>query len=176
MYFGGRLPPESRPKKQSTLKGIFKKGLKDETGVPILKYDPESPQALQGGATIGISTRFRIFTGRDDIGPLSKETTTGGDELEKLIKPYGFASGFDGFELDHVHEIQLGGLAQNNVVPNLWPLESAKNSRKGRSLASSLVTYPKDAKEKLRIATLKTMITPETDADGKFYFKIESTD
>lgn len=173
MYFGGRLPPASRPKSQSVMKGIHTRNQKDETGTIIKEYLPTKRTALEGGGTIGLTDPFFIRIGRV-VGPLSQETTTGGDALNKLISPYGFNSTTDGMQLDHVHEIQFGGLAKNDKVVNLWPLEQGLNSRKGSVLSKADVDYPKG--HTVKIPTLKTIKNDDVKKKKKFFFKIKSVE
>ena len=171
LVFGGRLPPDRRPKSQSSMRAINSKGQKDETGSPMVVYSPEKPAKLPGGETIGIAARFQVRVGTI-VGPLSQETTAGGDKLLRLIEPYGFNASQDGYQLDHVHEIQFGGLAQNDTVENLWPLEQSQNASKGSTLKGASVDYPKG--QTIQIATLKTVQNDEVKKRNKFFFKIIS--
>ncbi|WP_395018484.1 DUF4157 domain-containing protein [Dongia sp.] len=171
LVLGGRLPPDRRPKSQSAMRAILTKGQKDETGSAMVVYSPEKPAKLPGGETIGLGTKFRIRLG-SIVGPLSQETTAGGDKLLRLIEPYGFNATQDGYQLDHVHEIQFGGLAQNDQVENLWPLEQATNAGKGSSLKGASVEYPKG--QTIKIATLKTVQNDDVKKRRKFFFKISS--
>jgi len=173
MYFGGRLLPANRPKSQRALKAIHTKGQRDETGAEVVAYRPETIKTLPKGEKIGLSPRFFVNVGTK-LGPLSRETTAGGGELERRIAPYGFSSEGDGLQLDHAHEIQFGGLAQNDKVENLWPLESSKNGRKGSKLSRAEVEYPKG--HKVRIPTLKTIQNDDVSKGKKFFFIIRSTE
>ena len=120
---------------------------------------------------IGLSATFIVRKGTI-VGPLSQETTAGGGALLKLIEPYGFNSTQDDMELDHVHEIQFGGLAQNDLVDNLWPLEARRNSAKGSGLSKVTVEYPKG--QSVKIGTLKTVQNADVKKKTKFFFKITS--
>lgn len=173
LYFGGRLPTSSRPKRQSSMKAIKSRGQNDETGTEITEYKPSKCAKLAGGAVIGLADPFFIRLGRV-VGPLSQETTEGGEKLLKLIGPYGFNSTDDGMELDHVHEIQFGGLAKNDKVENLWPLESAKNSRKGSTLGKAEVEYPRG--HVINIPTLKRIQNDDVKKKKKFFFKVKSVE
>jgi len=173
MYFGGRLPSASRPKSQSVMKGIHNRNQNDETGTPVIECRPFKRTTLPGGGTIGLEDPFFIRI-RRIVGPLSQETTKSGEKLRKLIKPYGFNAKIDGLELDHVHEIQFGGLAKNDKVENLWPLAQALNSRKGPTLSRADVEYPKG--HTVKIATLKTIKNDDVRKKKKFYFRIKSVE
>lgn len=171
LYFGGYLAPAERPKKQSIMKGIHSRGQNDSTGTPVKQYFPHSKAKLPGGDSIGLSAKFHIDVGTV-VGPLTEETTAGGGELLKRIGPYGFNSTDDDMQLDHVHEIQFGGLATNDTIDNLWPLQSSRNSAKGGGLAGATVEYPKG--HAVRIPTLKTIKNDEVKKKEKFYFKVVS--
>jgi hypothetical protein len=172
LYFGGRLPPARRPMAQSILRGLFTRGLNVE-GEPVQEYSPHGRKQLPGGARLGLGFALtthevgRISVGKI-VGPLSTDTTPGGDTLRQAIAPYGFNSTTDGLELDHVHETQFGGISQNDRIENLWPLQSSLNSSKGSTLASAGVEYPKGTNT--TIAALKPLIT----ATKKFWFKVRS--
>ena len=176
LYFGGPVNARNPARRQSALKAML--GKPDGNGVIVKAYSPLQREALRDekGApmptrTIGLNAGFIIGTGRV-LGPLSQETTQGGGKLGQLIEPYGY-SGEDGYELDHVHEIQFGGLSANDRVENLWPLEARKNSSKGSALSKAEVEYPKNNKERVRIPTLKLM---QGDPENKerFWFVIRS--
>jgi hypothetical protein len=166
MYFGSRLRPEQRPKKQSVLKSIFRKGQKDEYGKPVLEYYPHVRKQLPDGETIGLTSDY--FIPHQAIGPLSTETTPGGGKLDRAIAPYGFTSTDDGMQLDHVHEIQFGGRAKNDRLENLWPLDSSTNASKGSTLSRAPVEFPKG--KQTRITELKLMT-----GKRQFWFKVKST-
>ena len=171
LYFGGYLAPADRPSKQTFLRGLLRKGQKDSTGTPVKEYFPHTKAKLPGGDSIGLSPKFHLDVGTI-VGPLTEETTAGGGELLKRIGPYGFNSTDDDMQLDHVHEIQFGGLATNDTIDNLWPLQSGRNSGKGSGLAGATVEYPKG--HPVRIATLKTIKNDEVKKKEKFYFKVVS--
>jgi hypothetical protein len=171
LYFGGYLDVAERPKKQSVLKGIHNKGQKDSHSKEVKAYSPHTKKKLDEGDSIGLSSDFHIDVGTV-VGPLTEETTAGGGKLLSLIAPYGFNATEDDMQLDHVHEIQFGGLAKNDTVNNLWPLQSARNSAKGSGLAGATVEYPKG--HAVRIATLKTIKNDEVKKKEKFYFKVVS--
>ncbi|GJH13035.1 hypothetical protein CBA19CS11_29375 [Caballeronia novacaledonica] len=173
LYFGGRLPTGRRPKSQGALKAIYSKGQRDETDNFVLEYRPQKKQALRGGEEIGLDSEFFVKTGVI-VGPLSTDATPGGGKLERLIAPYGFSSDGDNMQLDHVHEIQFGGVAQNDKVENLWPLLSILNSIKGSKLSRAEVEYPKGTP--IRIPTLKAIQNEEVAKRKKFFFKITSTE
>jgi hypothetical protein len=173
IYFGGRLPPANRPKRQAAMKSIHKKNQNDETGTPVTEYSPIKRAVLPGGGTIGLTDPYFIRIGRV-VGPLTQETTPGGGALGRLIEPYGFSAEDDGMQLDHVHEIQFGGVAKNDKVENLWPLAQGLNSRKGRALASANVEYPKG--HTVKIPTLKTIKNDDVTQKKKFFFKIKSVE
>jgi hypothetical protein len=168
LYFGGYLPVASRPKSQSVIKGIHSRDQKDETGTPIKVYMPHNRTNLESGGTIGLISDFYIHVGKK-VGPLTQETTTGGKALGNLIKYYGFLPDPEGMQLDHVHEIQFGGIAKNDRVENLWPLSKSRNSSKGSTLASMTVEYPRG--NQINIPTLKLIKRPDKE---KFYFTVRS--
>jgi hypothetical protein len=161
---------------QTQLKKML--GKPDGNGVVVEEYSPFTQRALrdannkeQSTRKIGLSSGFILSVG-NKIGPLSQETTQGGGKLGNIIEPYGY-SGADGYELDHVHEIQFGGLSKNDTIGNLWPLEARKNSSKGSALSKAEVEFPKGSKEKIRIPTLKLMQGKSKNAD-RFWFVITS--
>jgi hypothetical protein len=159
LYFGGRI---DKPRLQSTLKGMHTKGLADETGNKVVKYTALAGGKLPKGGTIG--SVIALDTGTV-VGPLGQATTPGGGKLEREIAPYGYSSA-DGYQLDHVQEIQLGG---QDALSNLWPLEAGKNASKGSTISRRVVSYP-DAATKLGVPELKRM-PPPAGSKG-FYFKI----
>jgi hypothetical protein len=173
MYFGGRLAPADRPKKQSVLRGLHTKGLNVE-GEPVEEYSPHGHKTLPGetrpiglGLNVGTHEIGRISVGKI-VGPLSHDTTPGGSKLGNIIDKYGFSSTEDGMQLDHVHETQFGGIPQNDRVENLWPLASSMNSSKGASLRAAPVEFPKGTMT--TISHLKTQIAP----NRPFWFKVKS--
>ena len=168
LYFGGKISAASRPRSQAVLKAMFEKGEKDETNSAIRPYQPTQPAKLPDGKQIGLNPNFFINQG-SLVGPLSQETTEGGDKLGALIEPYGFSGSVDNMDLDHVREIQFGGLAKNDRVENLWPLNASLNRRKGSKLANATVEYPR-GNPGARISTLKTI------KDREFWFKVKSTE
>jgi hypothetical protein len=170
MYFGGRLETANRPKKQSVMKAIHNQNQKDETKTPITKYTPHGGGSLKGGGDIGLKPAYYVTVGKI-VGPLSQETTTGGGKLGKLIEPYGFSAEDEGMQLDHVHEIQFGGLAKNDTVGNLWPLPQRLNSIKGSKLSKANVEYPRG--HLVKIPTLKTIKNEDVNQNKKFFFKIQ---
>jgi hypothetical protein len=171
LYFGGYLPVASRPKPQSVMKAIHSKGQKDETDNHIKVYLPHNRTNLERGGKIGLTPEFYIYVGKT-VGPLTQETTTGGDKLENLIKYYGYQSTQDDLELDHVHEIQFGGIAKNDTVCNLWPLKAGRNSSKGPTLASTTVEYPRG--NQINIPTLKLIQNDDVKKGKKFFFVVNS--
>ncbi len=173
LYFGGPLPADRLPRKQTTMKGILSRNQNDETGTPIKEYFPHKPATLPGGMRIGLSPDFYLKVGTV-VGPLSQETTGGGKILKDRIEPYGFQSTPDGLQLDHVHEIQFGGLAQNDRIENLWPLERSRNSAKGSSLSKATVEYPRG--KQINIPTLKLVKNDEVKRREKFFFKVKSVE
>jgi hypothetical protein len=174
LYFGGPVNDKNPARSQKDLKKM--RGKPDGNGVVVEEYTPFKPRALrdeknkeQSGRKIGLSSGF-ILAVNDKVGPLSQQTTQGGGKLGSIIEPYGY-SGADGYELDHVHEIQFGGLSKNDTISNLWPLEARKNSSKGSALSKAEVEFPKGNKEKVRIPTLKLMQGDSRNKD-RFWFII----
>lgn len=167
LYFGGPLPPASRPRSQATMQAM--KGKNDETGAEVKEYHPHVPQGLYKGGRIGLGSSYFLAVG-SKVGPLSEETTEGGDKLKALIEPYGFSGAEARMDLDHVREIQFGGLAKNDVVANLWPLGDSANRSKGSKLAQAEVEYP--AGKRTQIPVMKR-IAKETKRE--FWFKVKST-
>lgn len=174
MYFGGPI------NKKMSQKQLKKEYDKTPTGVvggeKVKEFVPEkTSQSLPGGSgSIGIGPAYRIEIG-SIVGPLSQDTTPGGGKLQSLVEPHGWNSSDDNQQLDHVREIQFGGIAKNDVVKNLWPLESRLNSIKGATLGAGSVDWP--GGEKMRIADLKRVDSDETRGDPpkKFWFKVVST-
>jgi hypothetical protein len=146
------------PRSQVTLKQ--REGQTDETGTVIRAYHPTSTATLPGGSTIGLRSPY-VLDVNSIVGPLSNATTPGGGTLLRAIAPYGFNSTDDNMQLDHVQEIQYGG---QDVLANLWPLQSSRNSAKGGQLANALVEFPRG--ERIRIPLLKRI------PNRQFYFKI----
>ena len=147
-----------RAKKQNYLK--TRVGKNDETGEVVKAYKPHEPKTLPNKAKIGISRGFRISKNRV-IGPLSEETTPGGENLNKILRKFGFLPSTESMDADHVQEIQFGG---QDIVENLWPLEKSRNRSSGSTLKSYQVTYPKTGRE-VPLSTLKKRLR-------KYYFKI----
>jgi hypothetical protein len=174
LYFGGRLPVKLRPRSQKELEALFKANKKDETGNFVRKYGPQSLNQLPGGDTIGLAPAFQIRAGTV-VGPLppTSETTEGGDVLEKAIAPYGFASENESppLQLDHVHEIQLGG-SKNDTIENLWPLEKSANRNKGSKIKNADVEFPEG--NMIKMSELK-LIAQSRPKNKQIWFKVEAT-
>jgi len=158
LYFGGLI---NKPRTQSTLKGMYTRGVIDETGNPIKAYAPHRGGTLPDGPTIGISAEYRIAKGTI-VGPLSVASTPGGSKLNRPLSRYGFAPGFEEMDADHVREIQFGG---EDEIENLWPLDASTNRAAGSTLARTKVKYPNGRKE-IGINELKDY------SSRRYYFKI----
>jgi hypothetical protein len=158
LYFGGKI---DKPRKQSVMKAML--GQKDETDTPIRAYPPHPGGKLPRGGTIGLTETLGIGT---KVGPLGNATTPGGGKLQRLIAPYGY-SAEDGYQLDHVREIQMGG---SDSVGNLWPLEAKTNVTKGSTLSRKKVEFPKG--NTLGIPELKRIPPLGTGSKKGFYFTI----
>lgn len=169
LYFGGNLPTANRPKLQATMQAQYVSGTLDETGTAIQEFKPHERKSLPGGGTIGLTSEFYISSGKI-VGPLTSETTEGGDNLGRLIIPYGFSGALDVMDLDHVHEVQFGGLAQNDKVENLWPLDASLNRSKGSRLSRAAVEYPKGTNT--TIDTIKRIQNSDVQNRRKFHFKV----
>jgi hypothetical protein len=171
LYFGGRLPVNKRPRSQLSMQKLYSSNTLDDTGTAVQEYKPHERKKLPDGETIGLTSEFYVSKSNNTIvGPLTTETTEGGDKLERLILPYGFSGSEDDMDLDHVHEIQFGGLTQNDKVENLWPLKSSINRSKGSRLSRASVEYPKGVQT--TIDNLKNIQTDEVRNRRKFFFKI----
>lgn len=72
---------------------------------------------------------------------VDKGKTPGGKKINELLKPYGFRSGKDKLDGDHVIEIQLIGPKRGNEIGNMWPLNQTIN-RHGLSLSNQDVELP----------------------------------
>ena len=173
MFFGG---PIRHPKSQSVLQGIWSRDQKDELGVPVKRYSPTEQDYLldengkASGTEIGLEPHSRLTRG-SVVGPLGRETTPGGGALDKLIKPYGYTSEGNYFQLDHVIEIQMGG---KNEPENMWPLEASINAAKGSGISKAHVSIP-DGGE-LAIPDLKRIDSPAVRNGEKYFFKIVKFD
>jgi phage-related protein len=166
LYFGGRI---GRTKPQSELYALFTKKQKDETNTEVNEYKPHDRKALPGGAAIGLTSDYHVHDGVK-VGPLSTDSTGGGDKLGNLIIPYGFSGSGEDMDLDHVREIQFGGLDKNDRVENLWPLDASTNRAKGSRLSRAPVDYPKA--HPTTIAELKRVQNKEVKEKKKFWFRI----
>jgi hypothetical protein len=168
LYFGGKSPGA---KSNSALKSL--QGKKDSGGVTVREYLPEVGGSLyesdgQGGEKksgdkIGIAAKYRIYVGKV-IGPLSSAGTPKGGTINKLLKKYGWSPSAEQMDGDHVQEIQFGG---DDVIGNLWPLDSSENTSAGPTLAGASVQYPTSGKT-IKISELKKKL-------AKYYFKIRKT-
>jgi 5-methylcytosine-specific restriction endonuclease McrA len=132
---------------------------------PAIKEFLPSGGTLSGGESIGIQAPYRIGKG-SVIGPLSSATTPGGEKLAVILKRYGYHPDVDPMQVDHVHEIQLGG---KDVVENLWPLATSINSKAGSTIAGCRVRFP-DGSGDVPLRDLKRLSGTE------FYFEIEKTE
>ena len=87
--------------------------------------------------TFGIASEFRI-----QIGNTFKyepgEGTPGGRLLNKSLSYFGFRTGTEGTDGDHVLETQLIGVKRANTIPNMWPLIKNQN-RHGLKLKDTIV-------------------------------------
>jgi hypothetical protein len=171
LYFGGKTG--GAVKSQSVLKGLFTKKAKDVEGVQVREYDPHTGGPLyesdgkggekKSGDKIGISSKYRISVGKV-IGPLSTAQTPKGGKINSVLKKHGFSPSTEGMDGDHVTEVQFGG---DDVIENLWPLDSGENLSAGPTLAGASVQYPTSGKT-IKISELKQKST-------KYYFKIIKT-
>jgi hypothetical protein len=152
LYFGGRT---STPIPQTKLKSLFDNNEKDPNGVEIKPYTPHGGGELaEGGGKIGLTSRWYLAK-NTIVGPLKagdeEDGRTESAKLNTLLKRYGYVSTTDNMEVDHVHELQVGG---KDELGNLWPLDAAINSTAGPTLAGATVEYP-DASGTVKIAELK---------------------
>ncbi len=159
LYFGG-------PTKVSIPQVELKKnaGKTDATGTVIKEYKPETGGTLSDGTTritIGISPRWRLAVGTI-IGPLSNANTPGGGKIIDVLQHFGFKGRQDGMDGDHVHEIQMGG---EDVIANLWPLESSPNRAAGGIIRRIIVHYPSG--KTTTVSELKA-----TASTRSYYFKV----
>lgn len=164
LYFGGVI---DKPKSQSVLQGIFRKGQNDETGQPVREYLPGKMQTLPdrkgnlNGPELGIAPEYQIVQGAI-VGPLRRAQTPGGKTFNRPMARYGWVAGNEGRDADHVHEIQMGG---KNVLSNLWPLDETLNSAAGNALKNATVAYKATGKP-IKLSDLKDFTS------RKYYFKI----
>ena len=160
LYFGGRI---DKYRKQDDITVLYnaRSDHKDETGEVIKIYDPHSPKNLAGGKTIGLDPDWRTYIGKK-VSPV-KASTPGGRTLRDALESYGFIPSKEGMDMDHVIEIQMGGI---NDLKNMWPLESAENQHSGRTLSTLPVKMP-DGKT-------KSMRDLKEDNTRKYYFQIDS--
>jgi hypothetical protein len=132
-------------------------GKEDSRGIKIRWYYPEQPTRLPDedgkptGPEIGLASRWHI-TLQKLVGPLSQDTTPGGEKLNRILRRYGFRPKKEDMQGDHAHEIQLGG---KDEVQNLWPLETSRNASAGASLAQAVIEYP-DSGRQAKLSSLKT--------------------
>lgn len=170
LYLGGKA---SDIKSQSAMKGLFKKKANDKNGVKVREYNPHSGGPLyesdgkggeqKTGDEIGLAPQYRIKVGKV-IGPLSTAQTPKGGKINKLLKEHGFSPSAEKLDGDHVQEIQFGG---DDVIENLWPLDSSENTSAGPTLAGASVQYPTSGKT-VKLSELK-------QKSAKYYFKVIST-
>lgn len=167
LYFGPKtnkwIPQETlkaaktNDAKKQTLKKSLNTGELNQwkkNGYVIEDYKPEQLEALPGGGPIlGISSEWRTFKGKKFI--LKPGKTTGGRQLNAILKQYGFRPSKEnqgkGMDADHILEMQLGG---KNLIRNLWPLAAPENRSSG-SIISTISLKNKKNNEKSQISTLK---------------------
>lgn len=82
-----------------------------------------------GRITLGVTGPYRpgptLRLTRLGAGESTRSRVT--NEVEKfisLVEHYGFNPGSAGFQIDHVHDLALGG---HDLKENLWPLDAASN-------------------------------------------------
>jgi hypothetical protein len=151
LYFGGRT---NTPISQNELETRFLNKQNDPNGVEIKEYTPHVGGILPGGEEIGLRPPWYLGKGTK-VGPLQATGTgtPGGGKIINILARYGFNSGADQLQGDHVHEIQLGG---EDVIKNLWPLNTTINLSAGPKIAGATVEYP-DGSGTAKIADLKQL-------------------
>jgi hypothetical protein len=166
LFFGGRI---NRIMSQEQLEDAY--WAEEEVGGhPVERYEPHTAnQALAGGEEIGLRNGgtgecCRIFRGQV-VGPLSNNTSPGGEVLNRILARYGFNPTLEGLDSDHVWEVQVSG---PNLPDNMWPLNESENSGAGSRLSQSVVYY--QGVRYTTIPALKAQI--RADPSLKYYFKI----
>ncbi|MCK5665200.1 MAG: hypothetical protein KAI17_17045, partial [Thiotrichaceae bacterium] len=168
LYFGPKtkkwIPQESlKAARQNTaeknkIKNKLSKKERDawaENDNVIEDYKPHQLEALpDGGAILGLSSEWHVYKGKKFV--LKAGKTTGGGQLNKILKKYGFSPSKEnegkGLDADHVIEMQLGG---KNLMRNLWPLSAPENRSSG-SLISSITLKNKKNNENIKISEVKS--------------------
>ncbi len=151
LYFGGRT---STPISQKELQTRFENNQKDPNGVKIEKYYPHVGGILADGDKIGLTSRWYLDIDTK-VGPLqatgAEANRTESGELNNMLKLYGFDLTKENMQVDHVHELQLGG---EDDKGNLWPLDATINQSSGPTLARTTVEYP-DGSGTVKMSELK---------------------
>ncbi len=105
----------------------------EQSGHEVRTYTPHGSANLPGGeGPIGISSQWRVDTGKHLELPKHPRSTPGGGKLNNLLRKYGYRGGEEKLDADHVVEIQVGG---EDELGNLWPLDSATNRASGKILS-----------------------------------------
>lgn len=125
-------------------------------GNVILACRPNATITLPTGTTVGISAPYRVEPGKKIR--LVPRTTRGGGLINEAFRPFGYRALSEGFDGDHIVEMQLGG---PNILENLWPLQAGENRSSGSTIAS--MTFTKPDGSQISMDTLKARAKRGTD-------------
>src|SRR5574341_112814 len=150
---------------------------REETGAPLSQAEVQkkknakefmpnkSDQDVFGHGKIGVDDYYQTKLNRV-VGPKSASVRGSGvPDFKALLYSHGFSrtDNADGTtDMDHVVELQIGG---QDIIKNLWPLNSTENQASGRNLHKMEIRYlDKDGKPaKKKFGDLD---------NGKFWFKL----
>ena len=161
LYFGVKT---SKSRSQADLKAAFDNP-KTADDRKIRRFEPFSPQKLDGGEDIGITGDFALKVG-SKVGPMVKANSPGGYLINDCLKKYGFdMHDQSGGELqgDHFWEVQLGGVSKVNKRDNMWPLERSLNGASGNYIKNLKLKEPGGTE--LKVSDLKK--------ENKYWFRIK---
>lgn len=118
---------------------------------------------------LGIDNPYKVAKGAL-VGPLAKESTPGGAELNNLLAKFGWSASEENMDGDHIKEIQLGG---KDVLGNLWPLDASVNRGAGSTLSRKTANL---GDQELTVDLMKNVkLDAEEVEQGKYTFEIENT-
>jgi hypothetical protein len=167
IYLGGKRKDY---KSQADLRALL--GQPDDTGTIVQEYSPHDITRLSNNKTIGLSTRWQLDVGTI-IGPLKAanipRVETAQNDFRDSLREYGFRGNRtqDDMQIDHVHELQMGG---QDTYRNLWPLDSTTNGSSGRTIDQYVITLRSG--KTVKLYQLRELVS-KTNRD--IYFQVQTT-
>jgi hypothetical protein len=143
---------------QGTAGTMTQKEMKDNYGKPqyaktIRRYLPLASDTTPGGErTLGLTGSSQVDVGTKFEYKEQGDRGSQVDKFKEVCIKYGMRPSENGWDVDHVIELQIGG---KDEFANLWPLPKGENRSSGSIIKHAATRVPGDGETKVQDAFKK---------------------